>query len=390
VLPRTLSASALKVAESCPARYYAENIMRGKQPQSGAANLGLAVHQALEKFIMGVKIRKDASWDFAVLLALYDQAYLEIIGADKQSPVYRDGKQLIAAWFNRDYIWNDIFGRTTLSVESKNSFPIKVKWDGDVVEVPFNYIFDRLDKQSETEFTVVDYKTGRFALTTDELRENLQARAYGLAVATKYPKAERIWVEFDFLRHEKIGVAFTREDNVATYRMIQEALRRILSYDETGALPETLNDECGWCIRKATCGALQSNLAAGGVTNLDLNGQAVLFYKLQAQIKAATTLKNDLEKRLLLHASAEEIIDFDTDDARVRVSMNSRRQVNQDAARKILGDFIYNQYRGGIKIGDLDDIDLRADISGGQKAALKSAIIKPPGNPSIKVALKNE
>lgn len=390
MIPRTLSASALKVAQACPARYHAENFLRGKQSQSGAANLGLVVHQALEKFIMGVKIRKDLTWDFAILLDLFDKAYIEIIGADKRNPAYRDGKQLITAWFSRDYIWNDIFGRTTLSVESKNSFPIKVKWDGGVVEVPFNYIFDRLDQQSETEFTVVDYKTGRFALTTDDLRENLQARAYGLAVATKYPKAERIWVEFDFLRHEKIGVVFTREDNVATYRMIQEALRRLLSYDETGELPENLNDECGWCIRKASCKALQSNLAVGGITGLDLNQQAKLFYKLQAQLRAATALKNDIEKMLLMHASAEEITDFDTEETRVRISMNARRQVDQDKAKKILGEFIYNQYRGGVKIGDLDDIDLRPDLSGGQKAALKSAIIRPPGNPSIKVAMKSE
>ncbi len=390
MIPRTLSASALKVAEACPSRYYAENILRGQQPQSGAANLGLVIHQALEKFVMGLKIRKDLTWDLAVLIDLYDKAYVEIIGPDKKSQVYRDGKQLIATWFGRDYMWSDIYGRKTVSVESKNSFPVKVKWGNGVVEIPFNYIFDRLDQNSDTEFTVVDYKTGRFALSVDELRENLQARAYGLAVATMYPKAEKIWVEFDFLRHEKIGVMFTREDNVATYRMIQEALRRILGYDETKDLPENLNAECGWCVRKASCKALTSNISVGGLGGLDLNDQATLYYKLAAQIKAATTLKNDLEKQLLLYASAEDILDFDTDDARVRVGMNMRRQVDQEKARKILGEQIFSQYRGGLKIGDLDDIENRTDITNGQKAALKSAIIRPPGNPTVKVTMKNE
>jgi hypothetical protein len=390
VLPKSLSASALNVAISCPSRYYAENIQRGADIQGDAANLGIALHAALEKFILGIKIRKDLKWDLEVLLALYDLTYSEVIGPDRSRPEYRDGRQLLTNWFHRDYIFDDIFGAKTLSVESKNSFPVRVEHNGRVVEVPFNYIFDRLDKISDDEMRVVDYKSGRFAISADDLRENVQARAYAVAVATKYPQVKKIWVEFDFLRHEKIGVVFTREDNIATYRFIQRALRDILDMDETKELPEVLNPECGWCVRKATCSQLASNVNVGGIMSLDIDTQALKFRDVTSQLKALTVLKNDLEKALILAANQQDTYEIDTERTRIRIGANMRRQIDQDAAKKILGDNIYSQYRGGIKLQDLDDIENRVDLTSGQKAAIKTTVTRAAGNPSVKVVKKSE
>lgn len=390
MLPKSLSASALKVAELCPARYHAEHIQRGDDIQGDAANLGITLHSALEHFIMGLKIRKDLSWDLDILLALYDKAFAEVIGPDRNRPEYRDGKQLLINWFHRDYIFTDIISATTLSVESKNSFPVPVIYQGQRIEIPFNYIFDRLDRISETEYRIVDYKSGRFALSAEDLRDDIQARAYALAVAIKYKgKAQKIWVEFDYLRHEKIGVIFTREDNEATYRYLLRAAQRIVDADETKELPEILNEQCGWCIRKASCKKLASNIGVGGIMSLDLNQIAISYHDVAAQVRGLTTLKNDLERQLILRASNDDMHEIDTEDTRIRISANARRTIDQDGIRNIVGEFIYKQYRGGVKLGDLDDLGMRSDLTNGQKAAIKACVTRQPGNPSVKVVKKS-
>lgn len=390
MLPKSLSASALKVAELCPARYHAEHIQRGDDIQGDAANLGITLHSALEHFIMGVKIRKDLSWDIDVLLALYDKAYAEIIGPDRNRPEYRDGRQLLINWFNRDYIFTDIISSTTLSVEAKNNFPVPVIYQGQRIEIPFNYIFDRLDRISEDEFRIVDYKSGRFTLSAEDLRDDIQARAYALAVAIKFKgKAKKIWVEFDYLRQEKIGVVFTREDNEATYRYLLRAAQRIVDADETQELPEILNEQCGWCVRKASCKKLASNIQVGGIMSLDLDQIAVTYHDVAAQARALTTLKGDLERQLILHAANEDTHEIDTERTRVRISAGTRRTVDQDGIRLIVGEDIYSQYRGGVKLGDLDDLDTRTDLTLGQKAAVKACVTRLPGNPSVKVVKKN-
>jgi hypothetical protein len=65
------------------------------------------------------------------------------------------------------------------------------------------------------------------------------------------------------------------------------------------------------------------------------------------------------------------------------------RSVDQEAVRRIVGDEIYNQYRNGIKLGDLDDLDARVDLTSGQKAAIKACVTRAPGNPSVKVVKRN-
>jgi RecB family exonuclease len=388
VLPKSLSASALKVAEGCPARYHAEHIERGANIQGEAANLGITLHGALERFIMGVKIRKDTAWDLEILLSLYDKMYEETIGPDHSRPEYRDGKQLLRNWFHRDYIFDDIFGATTISVEAKNNFDVPVIYEGAKVIIPFNYIFDRLDKISDEEYRIVDYKSGRFPISPEDLRDDIQARAYALAVAIKFKGVKKIWVEFDFLRHEKIGVVFTREDNIATYKYILRAAQRIVDLD-ADKLPEVLNKECGWCIRKVSCAKLASNVAAGGAFSLDLNGTALKYHDVSAQVKALTVLKNDLEKDLILHATNDDTSEIDTEGTRVRITAKMSRSVDQEAVRRIIGDEIYSQYRNGIKLGDLDDLDARVDLTSGQKAAIKACVTRAPGNPSVKVVKRN-
>lgn len=388
MLPMTLSASALKVAVACLSRYEAEHFKRGAGMSGSAANLGTTLHSALESFIIGFKIKKDMKWNVETLLELFDKSFTENFGPDFTVPEYKDGRQILVSWFHRPSTFETIIPAQVLSVETKNNFPLKVFYNGQWVVIPFNYIFDRLDRIGDGEYRVVDYKSNRMSLTVDELRDNIQARAYAIAVATKYSDAKRIWVQFDFLRHESIGVVFTREDNVASYRMLQRIAQRIVDQDPNEKTPETLNPECLWCIRKATCETLASNVDVGGILAIDANEAAVKYHDIKAKAKALDLLVSDLEKYLILHAASLGETDFETEDTQVRVFSGMRRKVDIEKVAQIVGPRIMQQYNGVIRVTDLDSLYNHPELTPGQKAAIRASITKVPGNPSVKVTKK--
>jgi len=389
VVPKSLSASALKTLRGCPARYFAENVARAANFQGTAAALGTTLHAALEVFIAGHKLRRDMQWRIELLLELYEAAFKEHFSTDLGCAEFKEGKQILINWFHRPSTFEMMISSQVLSVETKKNFPVRVNYMGKVIEIPFNYIFDRLDKVGPGEYRVVDYKSSKYALSADDLRDNIQARAYAVAVATQFKDAERIWVVFDFLRHESVGVVFTRDDNVATYRLIQAEAQKLVNFNETTDIPEEkLNSECLFCVRKAACKTLQSNIDAGGIMSLEIGDVAEVLYKAKGQLSGLKSLVNDLEKRIILHA-AENLDDLiETEKVRATVSSGSRRRVDQEVIAKVVGPAIMSQYGNEIRVSDLDSLFNHPDLTPGQKAGIKSAVSRVPGNPMVKVSGK--
>lgn len=381
----------MKTLRACPSRYFAENVHRAANFQGTAAALGTTLHAALELFIVGHKIRRDPAvgWKIDVLLEMYTKAFKEHFGPNVDCAEYKDGKQILINWFHRPSTFEQLVGSQVLSVETKKNFPVRVVMDGQRIEIPFNYIFDRLDKIGDGEYRVVDYKSSKYALSSDDLRDNIQARAYAVAVATQFKDAKRIWVVFDFLRHESIGTVFTREDNITTYRMIQEEAQKLVDFDEVNDKPEErLNSECLFCVRKAGCETLMSNMAVGGIMSLDIDAVAEKLYLIKGQLNGLKSLVNDLEKRVILHAAETMDDQIDTPKVRASISSGSRRRVDQEKVAQIVGTAIMSQYGNEIRVSDLDSLFNHPDLTAGQKAAIKGAVSRVPGNPMVKVTSK--
>jgi hypothetical protein len=388
MLPNSLSASSIKTFLGCPSRYVAENFRRGSNFQGSAANLGSALHGALEDFVRGVRITKHITWDEALLLELYREHYIKILGPDVNTDLYRDGHRLLIEWFNRSYTFDDIFGRRIISLEAKNFIEIPVLYQGGIHKLTLNYIMDRFDDLGDGAYAVVDYKSQRIPWTADELRDNIQARVYALVAQTLHPDAKRIWVEFDFLRHEKVGVVFTKEDNVATWKMLKVIAQQVIDTDENAA-PERLNPECMFCVKKATCETLQKNTSVGGIMGLSLDEMATTYADVSAQLKALEGLKGELEKQLLLHAADTEQTEFETDGARVKVQSVKRRSVDPERLARIIGEERMAEISSPtVSIADVDRLLKDPTLPEAAKAGIRTIITKKVGNPFVRVTRK--
>lgn len=385
MIPRSISATSLEVANLCLARWKAEFLDRGQSIKNNAANVGIVCHGALEDFLRAVFIRKDQPWDWAILEQMFNDNYDKVFGSDRSIPEYKDAYDLVFNWFMRDNQYEYLCSVKILSLESKNSFPVKGTdpITEEKVTVPFNYVMDRVDRISDTEIKVVDYKSNRVPLTAEQLRTKKQARYYALAIQIVWPKTERIVVEFDFLRHRPVNTVFTREDNIITWRELVRSLQAILNTPEDRT-PESLNAMCGYCIRKSSCTTLASNIAAGGILSKDLESLVELYGRLTDQKKAQELLINEIELLLLDHAVEQDVTEYEVNGTKVEVTLPTRRSINNQIAAAVLGSSA-SEYANFTVTQILKLIGRNSPLSVPQRELLKEAIEIKEKDPTVKI-----
>jgi hypothetical protein len=380
MLPKSFSATSLDTAEKCLARYKAEVIDRGANLQGNAANVGIVCHGTLEDFLRAVYIRKDQPWSEEFYWQCFHEHSDAVLGPSRTSELYEDAHQIAERWFNTKGRREDLDSVKILSLESKNNFPLKTS----AGEIPVNYIMDRLDRVSEGVYRVVDYKSNRVALTPNQLRRKLQARLYSLMVQIKYPDAKEIWVQFDFLRHSPVEVKFTRDDNIVMFRELQRRAEDILKTPDDQA-PETLNIDCGWCVRKSSCKKLLSHLEVGGVLGKTPEELAEIHYKLASAEKARKILLDEIETALLNYCVQNDVLEFETPAGIVSVEGKSRRKLDSRAAGLVLEAAGVAKDYMSFTMASIDKLLKGKELSDGQKMLLRMAISKELSDPSIKV-----
>ena len=386
--PKSLSATALQVAELCMARYTAENFHYSKGMGGFAASLGSACHGALELFVKSTKLEgHPENWNLAYLLDMYRLSYMQVFGTvDCSGDIFDDGVAMLTDWFKR----TDLVNTTVLSCEVKANFLVPTS----AGDIPFNYVWDRFDELGDGNFRVVDYKTNRWGLRPEDLKKKIQARCYGLAAAIQLKNMgleyDRIWVEFDMLRHSPVGIVYTREENIATWQFIKDSAEKILATDPNNP-PETLNNECRFCVRKQACNALKKNISVGGVFSVATAADAVdLRAALEYQRNGIAAAIAELDEVILADAKAQDVLEFESDMNRLKIGVTARKAVDAERAAMILGPAIFARYsKSSITMTDVNKLLKGTELDDEQKKQLQAAIYKNIGEPRVKIEPKN-
>lgn len=385
--PKSFSATALQTAGLCLARYKAEAIDRGRGIENVAASLGTSCHDALEMYVVSCYINKTQEPTLELLVDLYKMSFMKTFAtSDLDDPKFKEGLGMVKAWWKR----TDFSDFTVISAEVKENFPVPVLIGGAKHRIPFNYIWDRHDRLNDGDIRVVDYKTNQASLNTDQLRDKVQARCYSLACRIKYPDAERIWIEFDMLRHDgPVGVVFSRTDDAKTWRWIKSEAQRIIDTPDD-RVPERLNGECLFCVRKSSCTLLKKNIDAGGVFGHGTATEMVdLRASLEYQKKAAEAAIKELDEIILGESRATDVMDFESDMHVLSVGTSARRGVDPDRVAMVIGEELFKAYgSSSITLGSVDKLLKSDEIDEDQKKALGSLISKKYGEPKVSVKSK--
>lgn len=376
---RSLSATALERAIECPASFKAHHVDYAAEESGEAAMVGTAVHGALETYVVDAIMGGRAPATLATITSAYGMAYQDTFGAlDPRADTFIDGLDMVKKWHAR----TDFSGFEVLLCEVKEEFPVPLP---DKTMVPFRYKWDRFDKMGPGFYRVVDYKTIRAALTTEQLRRKLQAQCYALAAQIRHKDdIKTVLVEFDLLRYDTVGVVFTRDEIIDIWRMLKAKAASLYAEDEDHPT-ENINPGCRWCLRKAGCESLQSNSAAGGIESIHTIGEVVdLRHKLDAQRAGLEALIADLDDRLLRQAEVAEVDTIEGNTAVAELSASWRRKVvDNKIITHVLGPQLAAEY-GTFTVGKFDQMMRDPRISETDKQVIKRAVQRAPGDIKVK------
>jgi hypothetical protein len=389
VKPKSISASSLATASTCLARYKAENMNRGARTGSTfAADIGSAVHGGLETYVKQTQIEKKFPEGWELLLAAYRLSYQEVFRtADYATPEYLDGLNLTRRWLDR----TDFTGIEVLSVEVKSSKMVPTTQG----PIPFNYIWDRCDFFVKPDGTrvikIVDYKTVRANISHDDLRRKIQARMYAVFARMQFAdlKPDEIWIEFDLLRYERVGVIFTKEQDLESWQWVKTTVETILATDENKP-PETIGYGCRWCVRKANCKTLESNVAVQGAMALtDMAEIAERRVILNDAKIAIEYVLGELDATLLKEAERLDLLEYDAGKYTVIASAKATRTVDAQDVVDIVGADVISRY-GTFGVTALDKLLKSGTVSDEQAVLLKKTIKKKFGEATVKIASRED
>jgi hypothetical protein len=391
----------MQTFELCRARYKAENIDRARGIDNDAAMLGSSVHGGLEEFVKTVYVDGSAQPSLSLLLMFYKASYMKTFGtSDTDTVEYMEGYDMTTRWYERT-VESGYFQKITgvVSVEVKSFFEVPTS----LGPLPWNYIWDRFDQIDDRRFKVVDYKTNRWDITSNDLTKKIQARAYGLACAIQLKSQgidyDEIWVEFDMLRHSgPRGIMITREQNASMWARIKHTAQEIVdtpTHDDEGneiPIPETLNDMCGFCVRKVSCKALAANIAAGGIMSVP-NVEAAIDLRAFAeyQKKGLDSLIKDLDKKIIAESKKRDQIDFESDLHTLEVGLSrGNRDIDSHQAEKVIGAKLFDKYgKKGLPMTVVDKLLKGDELDAQQKAQLRGLIFNKPGSPKVTIKPKS-
>lgn len=296
---RSVSPTALLTASMCTSRWYAENVIGGRGFSTPAADLGTACHSALEWYVKTAVIEGKQPQTEKTLLEFFQMFYLKVFkDHDFELPQYEAGVQMMRTWHKRNRSWDKF---EVVSLEQKRSVTV----DTPAGSIPCNFIIDRLDRLDEKTMRVVDYKTWRNKLYPEDVKRTIQGRVYALAVKVMYPEVERVLVTYDQLRYNEVGVFFELKDLEEAWRWLNKRVRYLLDLEEAD-IKETVNPQCGFCVKKNNCGAFRKHIEAGGIlgkTDAQLLERLADLKNASAMITSAMT---EIEEAITQRAEDDE------------------------------------------------------------------------------------
>jgi len=249
------SYSSIECFRNCPLKYKYQNIDKIKAPKNIDALFGSSIHNSLKFMFQRGPLYPTLDQIIDFFRTVWEQKKLpmdaEALDSSAETVYYKEGISLLEKFYKNNPPWN----YNVVDMESRFEFEIDDPKTGE--KHTLSGIMDRIDKNADGGFEIIDYKTKRKMPGQKEIDSDLQMSIYQLGLVKKWPHidANKIKLSFYFLKHgEKISTVRTKEQVEETRNFILETIRDINEKIKDGNnFPPTPSPLCDWCEYRQMC-----------------------------------------------------------------------------------------------------------------------------------------
>lgn len=240
----SLSPSKLSTYLACPVKYLMTHVSaKGKWyvKAKSCYSFGASLHRVLERFHdsadTGVETTHEA-------LAALEESWLDagFSSADEMADAYGEGKAIIAQYIEEHQIPRA--GVNTLHVEKLLKLDM-----GDFMLVGR---LDRIDEHADGTIEVIDYKSGRESVTSDDVAADIAMGCYQLLLQAHYPDRPVRATIVCLRSGEQASHSMSAEEREEFRFALNELGRQILSHNLDEMTP-TYKSLCERCDFLAPC-----------------------------------------------------------------------------------------------------------------------------------------
>ncbi|MCE9653235.1 MAG: ATP-dependent helicase [Nitrosarchaeum sp.] len=236
----TLSPSSIKAYDDCPLKFKFQKILRVPQPASVATDLGTVIHAVTEE--MANEKAKGQKLDKQKGIEKLKEKWIFRSYQNKtdENRAMNRAEQMIDAYLK----WENSTKNTLVETE----LPFEVK----IGEITFTGRIDRLEKNKDGKFEIVDFKSGSSVKSKNKAKIDPQLNIYAKAVEKikgELPvKASLFYVEKDKMVEYDVSVESVKEALEPIEEMTKEILKE--NFEPT---PST--QACMFCSYQSICDA---------------------------------------------------------------------------------------------------------------------------------------
>lgn len=240
---RGLSATAIRDYLQCKLKLVFRYDPDVPSIKNDHARIGIAVHEALEQFVRRMINKKsfpDPS-DYEFTIATFMNSAVNE-GLSNMN-FYTEGRKMLTAFVDKYDPSEEI-----IAVEERFKL---VTPDN----VPIAGAMDKVIKVNEDTIAIIDYKTSKNALTTHELKDDIQLSMYDLAASILWPQYKNRLLFLDYVRIDKSVSTYRSDEDRLAFReflvSIWTQIQKLQEEEVTGRI----NPLCGWCDYREHCPA---------------------------------------------------------------------------------------------------------------------------------------
>lgn len=234
-----LSASSMGTFEKCPKKYHYHYIEKPDVPKQDWSHLefGKCAHRVLELFhgFLIENIREPHEY-----AGIMRESFIKGLSEFDKELLKDDLPELKITL--QSYLNNVLKTGLPQVLYNEKNFDFKV---GDYQVRGF---IDRIDKISDFEYKVVDYKTNK----NPKYLNNFQLLLYALAIKDMWPEVQKITGSYVLLKHQckTLDYEFSEQDYEKTIERVRKIGHTIDTSITWEKKPSVL---CNWCEYQAIC-----------------------------------------------------------------------------------------------------------------------------------------